>query len=138
TAGLTHLALDSVRLGRWEVFVLGVVWHGRVLPVGWAVLPYPLPKGAFTPTACALVAQAAAFWPADRPARLTADRAFASYALFGALAAAGWGYYLRLQARHWVTVGGVRQQARALLAGAAAGCWTRYVGAYGAGARAIP
>src|SRR5439155_11932230 len=61
----------------------------------------------------------------DRPARLSADRAFPSYALLGALAAAGWGYYLR-------------QQARALPAGAAAGCWTTYAGAYGAGARAMP
>jgi hypothetical protein len=51
--GLTHLALDSVRCGGWEVFTLGVVWHGRVLPVGWAVLPYPWPKGRFTPTVCA-------------------------------------------------------------------------------------
>ena len=39
TAGQTHLALDSVRCGGWEIFTLGVVWHGRVLPVGWRVLP---------------------------------------------------------------------------------------------------
>src|SRR5437868_15121930 len=39
------LALDSVRLGRWEVFVVGVVWHRRVLPSSWHVLPDPLPKG---------------------------------------------------------------------------------------------
>lgn len=49
TAGLTHLALDSVRGGAWEVFTLTVRWHGRTLPVGWAVLPYPLPKKQFTP-----------------------------------------------------------------------------------------
>src|SRR5207237_986556 len=65
--GVTHLALDSVRCGAWEVFTLGVVWHGRVLPVGWAVLPYPWPKGRFTPTVCALIRQVAAVWPAERP-----------------------------------------------------------------------
>src|SRR5919197_5240879 len=37
TAGLTHVVLDSVRCGPWEVFSLGVVWHGRVVPVSWAV-----------------------------------------------------------------------------------------------------
>src|SRR3989442_9929829 len=31
TAGLTHVVLDSVRCGSWEVFTLGVVWHGRVV-----------------------------------------------------------------------------------------------------------
>ena len=55
TAGLTHLALDSLRCGPWEIFTLGVAWHGRVLPIGWAVIPYPWPHGAFTPTACALL-----------------------------------------------------------------------------------
>src|SRR2546428_12419415 len=68
--GVTHLALDSVRCGGWEVFTLGVVWHGRVLPVGWAVLPYPWPKGRFTPTVCALIRQVAAGLPAERAAAL--------------------------------------------------------------------
>src|SRR5919197_752649 len=68
TAGLTHLVLDTVRCGRWELFTLGVAWHGRVLPVGWAVLPYPWPTGAFTPTACAPVRRVAAAWPAGGPA----------------------------------------------------------------------
>jgi hypothetical protein len=36
--GVTHLALDSVRCGAWEVFTLGVVWHGRVLPRGPALV----------------------------------------------------------------------------------------------------
>src|SRR5207245_3366060 len=64
--------------GGWEVFTLGVVWHGRVLPVGWAVLPYPWPKGRFTPTVCALIRQVAAVWPAERPVHLVADRGFPS------------------------------------------------------------
>jgi hypothetical protein len=39
--------LDSVRCGRWEIFTVGVAWHGRVLVVSWAVLPYPWPKSGF-------------------------------------------------------------------------------------------
>src|SRR5215210_1903230 len=41
------LALDSVRCGPWEVFTVGLVWQGRVLPLAWAVLAYPWPKGQF-------------------------------------------------------------------------------------------
>src|SRR5579859_3959706 len=98
TAGLTHLALDSLRCGPWEVFTLGVVWHGRVLPVCWRVLPYPWPKGQVTPAVCALVAQVAAAWPPDRPAHLVADRAFPSRPLLRALRAVGWGWTIRLRA----------------------------------------
>jgi hypothetical protein len=137
TAGLRHLALDSVRCGRWEIFTLGVVWHGRVLPVGWAVLPYSWPKGRFTPTVCRLLRQVAAAWPAEQPAHLVADRAFPSYDLFATLRAVGWGYTLRLQARHWLTLAGQTAQARTWLATAQAGVWTGSVGAYGSGPRAV-
>lgn len=82
SAGLTHLALDSVRCGRWELFVLGVVWHGRVLPVGGVVLPYPWPKGRSTPTGCALLRRVAAAWPAEQRAHLLADRGFPSHKVF--------------------------------------------------------
>src|SRR6266508_4374409 len=64
------LALDTVRCGRWEVFTVGVVAPGRVLPVGWAVLPYPWPKGQFTPTVCALAARVGACWPPSETAVL--------------------------------------------------------------------
>ena len=67
--GTAYLALDTLRCGGWEVFTIGLVWHGRVLPLGWAVLPYPWPKGRFTPTVCALVQQVAAAWPAHAPPR---------------------------------------------------------------------
>jgi hypothetical protein len=131
TAGLTHLALDSVRCGPWEVFTLGVVWAGRVLPVGWAVLPYPWPTGRFTPTVCALLRQVAAAWPAGRAAHLVADRAFPSRALFQTLRAVGWGWTVRLQARHWVTVRGQLQQVRAQLAGGPPTGWTCQAAHYG-------
>ena len=133
-----HLALDSVRCGRWEVFTVGVVWYGRVLPVGWVALPYPWPKKQFTPTVCALLRQVAVAWPADVPAHLVADRAFPSQALFQTLRTVGWGWTLRLQARHWVTVHGQPQWARALLAGATVGAWTAYAGTFGSGPHAIP
>lgn len=137
TAGVTHLALDSLRCGRWEIFTLGVVWHGRVLPVGWAVLPYPWPKGRFTPTVCALVRQVAAAWPACRPAHVVADRAFPSRALFQTLCAVGWGWTLRLRATSWMSVDGRAQGVRSLLLGAQAGCWTAREGRYGSGLRAV-
>jgi hypothetical protein len=136
-AGRTVLALDSVRCGGWEVFVLGVVWHGRLLPVGWSVLPYPWPKGQFTPTVCALIQQVAAAWPAERPAVLVADRAFCSWALVWTLRLARWDYVLRLQARSWVTVDGQSGTVRACLPYEAAR-WQHRRGAYGCGARALP
>ncbi len=133
-----HLALDTVRCGPWEVFTVGVVWCGRVLPVGWAVLPYPWPKGRFTPTVCALLRQVVASWPAGVAVHLVADRAFPSHALFQTLRTSGWGWTLRLQARHWVTVRGQAQWARALLTEARQGVWTTYAGTYGSGPQAIP
>jgi hypothetical protein len=137
TAGLTHLALDSVRCGRWEVFTLGVVWHGRTLPVGWAVLAYPWPKKQFTPTVCALIRQVAAVWPRERPAHLVADRAFPSRALFLTLQALGWDWTIRLRAKSWITVAGQAQWARERLAQAAVGRWQQVAGGYGSGPGAI-
>ena len=116
-----------------------MVWHGRVLPVGWAVLPYPWPKGRFTPTVCALLQQVAAAWPAERSAHLLADRAFPSWARFRTLRQLHWGWTVRLRARSWVTVGGQAQWVRALLDGARVGGWTTSPGAaYGSGPRALP
>ena len=141
TAGLTHLALDSVRCGRWELFTIGVVWHGRVLPVGVAVLPYPWPKGQFTPTVCALIKQVAAAWPTDRPVHLVADRAFPSRALFRTLKEVAWGWTVRLRAKSWVDVGGQAQWVRQLLVaekGARQSGWTAKTAHYGSGKQAIP
>src|SRR5437773_12403216 len=35
------VALDTTRLGPWEVWRAGIVVAGRTLPIGWAVIPYP-------------------------------------------------------------------------------------------------
>src|SRR5438132_935302 len=122
--GVTHLALDSVRCGAWEVFTLGVVWHGRVLPVAWAVLPYPWPKGRFTPTVCALIRQVAAVWPAERPVHLVADRGFPSRLFLLTLRQVRWGWTVRLRATHSVSVAGQVQPVRTLLAAASPDRWT--------------
>lgn len=131
------LAVDSVRCGRWELFTLGVVWHGRVLVVGWRVLPYPWPKGQFTPTVCALLREVGAVWPAEVPVVVVADRAFASAAFFRTLVRLHWGWSVRLQARHWITVGGVRQQTRLLVPQVREGQWRTWAATYGAGPTAV-
>jgi hypothetical protein len=136
-AQTARLALDSVRCGAWEVFTVGVVWHGRVLVVGWAVLPYPWPKGRFTPTVCALVRQVAAVWPPDVAAELVADRAFPSAALFRTLQQQRWGWTLRLSARHWITVAEESQQTRTLVPLVAEGYWRAWPATYGRGKQAV-
>ena len=136
--GVTHLALDSVRCGGWEVFTLGVVWHGRVLPVGWAVLPYPWPKGRFTPTVCALIRQVAAVWPVERPVHLVADRGFPSRLFLLTLRQVRWGWTVRLRATHSVSVAGQVQPVRTLLAAASPDRWTAQPAHYGHGPQALP
>lgn len=44
------VALDTTRLGPWEVWLAGIVVAGRTMPIGWAVIPYPWPKGRFRTT----------------------------------------------------------------------------------------
>ena len=133
-AGLTQVALDRVRCGGWEIFTLGVVWHGRVLPIAWEVLAYPWPKRRFTPTVCRLVEQVAAVWPTDRPCHLVADRAFASRAFLLTLRAGGWSYTLRLRAPTPLTVDGRATTGRDQVALATPTGWA----AYGTGPSAIP
>jgi Transposase DDE domain len=101
------LVLDTVRCGRWELLTVGLVWHRRVLLVGWAVLPYPWPKGRFTPTVTALLRQVDAAWP-DTAAvpHLLADRGFPSRPFFQTLHDLHWGYTVRLSAGCRVTLNG--------------------------------
>ena len=77
-----HLVMDTVRCGGWEVITIGVVWHGRILPVGWEVLAYPWPKGQFTPAVVRLLWRVGQAWPAERRPHLVADRGFPSLKLF--------------------------------------------------------
>ena len=133
-----HLALDRVRLGRWDVFTVGLGWHTRVLVVGWAVLPSPWPKRTFTLTVCALIQQVAAAWPADQPRpHLLADRGFPRTRCFATLARVGWAFTIRLRATDAVVVNGVRQTVRDRLAQAMIGTWTVMEATYGSGRQAV-
>jgi hypothetical protein len=132
--GRYWLALDSVRGGGWEVFTVGLVWHGRVLPVGWAVLPYPWPKGQFTPTVCALLEQVAAAWPATAtPPHLLADRAFPSRAVFGTLRRLGWGWTVRLRASVTLQLAGQPVRLRERIAQSVPERWAASPAQYGVG-----
>src|ERR1700693_2830559 len=135
--GVPVLAMDSVRCGRWEIFTVGLVWHRRVLIVGWRVLPYPWPKGQFTPAVCALLGQVGQAWPADWPApHLVADRGFPSQALFTTLTWLHWAYSIRLRATDYVWGDGVRYRVRGPLATSLREAWTLRPATYGTGKRA--
>lgn len=132
-----HLAMDTVRCGAWESITVGVVWHGRVLPIGWEVLPYPWPKGVFTPAVIRLLWRISAAWPAERRPHLVADRGFPSLALFRTLEQLGWGWTIRLRARLTVGVEGTARHLRDLLAEARPGAWTGQVITYGTGRQRV-
>jgi hypothetical protein len=59
------VALDTTRLGSWKVWLAGIVVGGRTIPVGWAVIPYPWPKGRFRTTTLALLQRLQAAFPSD-------------------------------------------------------------------------
>lgn len=98
------VALDTTRLGPWEVWLAGLVIAGRTLPIGWAVLPYPWPKGRFRATTLALLQQLQQALPATTPWTLVADRGFPSAALCAQLGQSGTNFSVRLRLSDWVTV----------------------------------
>ena len=98
------VALDTTRLGPWEVWLAGIVVAGRTMPIGWAVLPYPWPKGRFRTTTLALVRQLQAAFPATVPWTLVADRGFPSALLFTLLWQGGTSFSVRLRLSDWVMV----------------------------------
>jgi hypothetical protein len=101
------VALDTTRLGGWEVWLAGIVVAGRTLPIGWAVIPYPWPKGRFRATTLALMQQLQQAFPAGVRWTLVADRGFPSAALFAQLRQGGTDFSVRLRLSDWVTVAGV-------------------------------
>jgi len=131
------LVLDGSRCVRWEVLTLGIQFHGgRVLPIAWAILPYPWPTGQFTPTVVALLERVLALWPEDRPVHLVADRGFPSYPFFQVLDA--WrpqrplGYTVRLRAGDWVRLAdeATATPVARLLATVGEGRWQTWRAAY--------
>lgn len=129
------LVLDSSRCGRWEIFTLGIRCGGRVLPVGWQVLPYPWPRGQYTPTTLTMLNRVLGCWPTDRAVHLVADRGFPSKALVRRLDEwRRWrrlGYTLRLTIGAWVTLADGRSVRLADLVGnPSAGRWQRWTAHY--------
>ena len=98
------VALDTTRLGPWEVWLAGIVVAGRTMPIGWAVIPYPWPKGRFRTTTLALVRQLQAAFPPAVPWTLVADRGFPSALLFALLRQGGTSFSVRLRLSDWVMV----------------------------------
>ena len=136
--GERRVVLDSVRCGGWEVFTVGLLWHGRVLPLSWLALPYPWPKGAFTPSVCTLLGRVAAAWPAAAPPpHLLADRAFPSQRLFATLQGWGWEWTVRLRAQMHLTVAGERQALRERIRQSRPGQWTATPATFGQGRSAV-
>jgi hypothetical protein len=101
------VALDTTRLGAWEVWLAGIVVGGRTLPIGWAVIPYPWPKGRFRATTLLLIQQLQRAFPVAVPWTLVADRGFPSAALFALLRQGDTDFSVRLRLSDWVTVEGV-------------------------------
>jgi hypothetical protein len=97
---------DTTRLGPWDVWLAGLVVAGRTLPVGWAVLPYPWPKGRCRPTPLALLQRLQTAVPSGMRWTLVADRGFPSALLFAQLRQGGTGFSVRLRLSDWVTVPG--------------------------------
>jgi Transposase DDE domain len=101
------VALDTTRLGRWEVWLAGMVVGGRTVPIGWAVIPYPWPKGRFRTTTIALIQRLQEAFPPSVAWSVVADRGFPSALLFAQLRQAGTSFSVRLRLNVWVTVAGV-------------------------------
>ena len=120
------VALDTTRLGPWEVWLAGIVVAGRTLPIGWAVIPYPWPKGRFRATTLALIQQLPRAFPAGGRWTLVADRGFPSAVLFAQLRQGGTDFSVRLRLSDWVTVARVYATVSAHLAAGrlVVGQWT--------------
>jgi hypothetical protein len=101
------VALDTTRLGPWEVWLAGIVVASRTLPIGWAVIPYPWPKGRFRVTTLALIEQLQQAFPVGVHWTLVADRGFPSTALFAQLRQGHTDFSVRLRLSDWVMVGRV-------------------------------
>lgn len=101
------IALDTTRAGGWEIWQAGIVYAGHTLPVAWAVIPYPWPRGRFRTTTLALVQQLQTAVPPGQRWVLIADRGFPSAALFGQLLAQHTDWTIRLRLSDWVEVDGI-------------------------------
>jgi hypothetical protein len=127
------VALDTTRLGPWEVWLAGIVVAGRTLPIGWAVVPYPWPKGRFRATTLRLIQQLQQAFPAGVRWTLVADRGFPSAVLFAQLRQGGTDFSVRLRLSDWVTVARVYAPVSAHLAAGRLGVGQRTTATMGRG-----
>jgi hypothetical protein len=132
------VALDTTRLGPWEVWLAGIVVAGRTLPIGWAVIPYPWPKGRFRATTLALIQQLQQAFPAGVRWTLVADRGFPSAVLFAQLHQGGTDFSVRLRLSDWVTVAGIYAMVSAHLAAGRLVVGRRTAATIGRGTREQP
>jgi hypothetical protein len=113
---LVVAALDTTRVGPWEVWQVGLCFCGHTLPIAWAVVPYPWPRGRFRETTLGLVEQLQVAVPVGVRWSLVADRGFPSASLFARLSdrqserQSDWTVRLRLC--DWVEVAGVYAMVR--------------------------
>jgi hypothetical protein len=132
------VALDTTRLGPWEVRLAGMVVRGRTVPIGWAVCPYPWPKGRFRATTLALIQRLQAAFPTGVRWQLVADRGFPSAALFAQLRQGGTGWSVRLRLSDWMTVAGVHAPVVQHLAAGRLRVGQRIPASIGRGTPALP
>ena len=101
------VALDTTRVGAWEVWLAGLVVGGRTFPLGWAGIPDRWPKGRFRGTTLALLQQLQHALPVEVRGRLVAARGCPSAALFALLRQGGTDCSGRVRLSDWVTGAGV-------------------------------
>jgi hypothetical protein len=127
------VALDTPRLGPWEVWWAGIVIAGGTLPIGWAVIAYAWPKGRFRATPLALIQQLQQAFPVGVRWTLVADRGFPSAVLFAQLRRGGPDCSVRLRWSDWVTVDRVYATVRAHLSAGRVGVGPRTAAMIGRG-----
>jgi hypothetical protein len=116
TSQAVVVALETTRVGPWEVWLAGIVVGGRTLPIGWAGSPSPWPQGRSRATTVTLITQLQAAFPADVGGSVGAERGLPSAALFAQLRAGGTDWSLRLRLRDGGRVAGVYAKVLAHLA----------------------
>ena len=100
-------ALDTTRLGPWEVWRAGRVVGGRPLPMGGAVLPYPGPTGRCRVTPRALLQPLQQAVPVGGRWTRGADRGCPRAARVAQWRQGTTDFSVRLRLSDWGTVGGV-------------------------------
>jgi len=132
------VALATTRLGPWAVWLAGLVVAGRTLPIGWALSPYPWPKGRFRATTLARIPQLQPAFPAGVRWTRVAARGFPSAMLCAQWRQGGTAFSVRRRLRDWGTVAGVAAMVAAHLAAGRLMDGQRTAAALGRGRSAQP